>query len=223
MALGSLNDPRLGLLYKYPDNDPTAESRTFLELSSFPVSYAYVGRADGTALLYGSTGVQYNGFVSAGNYSYIGGPGFFHEVQGAPSVYGYSAGLATDFAYHYAANPGSAFVVSGTAFSYMSTTDTVNGVTQAYFNVGVGFSQNTGVSKNPGQDYAYIIDSPGNDTFVGGTPYSYMYSTDANGVFTEFDAAYAFTLVYGQSFVGGTDTAVNNDPTKNILVGFLLE
>ena len=41
-----------------------------------------------------------------------------------------------------------------------------------------------------------------------------MYSTNTSGSFTEFDAAYAFASVYGESFVGGTDTAINNDPTK---------
>ena len=48
---------------------------------------------------------------------------------------------------------------------------------------------NTGVSKNLGQDFAYIIDSPGNDTFVGGTAYSYMYIRNAHGSYAEFDAA----------------------------------
>ena len=43
------------------------------------------------------------------------------------------------------------------------------------------FGQNTGVSRNPGQDYAYLIDSPGNDTFVGGSSYSYMYTIGASG------------------------------------------
>ena len=79
---------------------------------------------------------------------------------------------------------------------------------------------NTGASNNPGKDTAYIIDSPGNDTFVGGTAYSFMYSTGASGNFTEFDAAFAFAVVYGESFVGGFDTAINNAPGKNILVGF---
>ena len=82
---------------------------------------------DGSVQLYGTAGVAYNGFVSAGNYSYVGGPGLFHLAQGAASVYGYSAGQASDFAYHYAGNAGSAYVVSGTSFSYMSCTDTVNG------------------------------------------------------------------------------------------------
>ena len=54
-------------------------------------------------------------------------------------------------------------------------------MTQSYFNVGVGFAQNTGVSNNPGQDFAYIIDSPGNDAFVGGTAYSYMDIQNSNG------------------------------------------
>jgi parallel beta-helix repeat protein len=217
ISLGSKTDAGVGTMQK---PDAHGNLHAFLTLSGFSTSYAYVGRNDGTVNLFGTAGVPYNGFVSAGNYSYVGGPGLFHLAQGASSVYGYSAGQPTDFAYHYSANPGSAFVVSGTAFSYMSTTDTVNSVTAPYFNVGVGFIQNTGVSKNAGQDYAYIIDSPVNDTFIGGMSYSYMYSTNAAGNFTEFDAAFAFALVFGESFVGGNDTAVNNDPNKNILAGF---
>jgi hypothetical protein len=216
ISLGSKADAGVGTMQKY---DSSGKPYTFLTLSDFPISYAYVGRNDGTVTLYGTAGVAYNGFVSTGNYSYIGGPGLFHLAQGASSVYGYSAGQAADFAYHYSANPGSAFVVSGTAFSYMSTMDTVGGVTQPYFNVGVGFLINTGVSKNPGQDYAYIIDSPGNDTFVGGTAYSYMYIQNPGGSFAELDTAYAFALVYAESFVGGTDTAINGDAGKNILGG----
>jgi hypothetical protein len=54
----------------------------------------------------------------------------------------WDTGQPTDFAYHYAANLGSAFVVSGTAFSYMSALDTVRGVTQPYFNVGAIFGVN---------------------------------------------------------------------------------
>jgi hypothetical protein len=220
IALGSKANAGAGTIQK---DDANGKPNPFLTLSDFKTSYAYVGRNDGTVSLYGTAGVPYNGFVSAGNYSYIGGPGLFHLAQGASSVYGYSAGQLTDFAYHYTANAGSAFVVSGTAFSYVSTTDTVNGVTEPYFNVGVGFTQNTGVSKNPGRDFAYIIDSPANDIFVGGTAYSFMYSTRADGSFTEFDAAYAFAIVYGQSFVGGFDIATNGDPNKNILVGFHLQ
>jgi hypothetical protein len=202
--------------------DASGNQHTFLTLSGFPISYAYVGRNDGTVSLDGTAGVPYNGFVSAGNYSYIGGPGLYHEAQGATSVYGYSAGQPTDFAYQYAANAGSAFVVSGVAFSYMSCTDqnpNASHATQAYFNVGVGFSVNTGVSKNPGHDYAYVIDSPGNDTFVGGNAYSYMYIQNPGGRFPELDTAYAFALVYGETFVGDTDYAYNNAPQHNILGG----
>jgi hypothetical protein len=213
LSLGSKADVGVGSMTKF---DASGKPYTFLTVSNFPVSYAYVGRADGTVQLYGTAGEPYNGFVTAGNYAYIGGPGEYHEAQGAASVYGYSAGQSTDFAYHYSANPGSAFAVSGTAFSYLSATDTVNGVTQPYFNVGVGFTQNTGVSKNPGKDYAYI-DSPGNDSFVGGTQYSFMYATNSAGTFTEFDAAYAFALVFGESFVGGVDKATNSDASKNVL------
>ena len=223
ISLGSKTDAGVGTILKY---DPSGKPFTFLTLSGFPISYAYAGRNDGTVQLYGTAGIAYNGFVSAGNYSYIGGPGLYHEAQGATSVYGYSAGQATDFAYHYSANAGSAYVVSGTAFSYMSSTDQnpdAAHATQSFFNVGVGFGLNTGVSNNPGKDFAYIIDSPGNDTFVGGDAYSYMYSSAANGSYTEFDTAYAFAVVYGESFVGGTDTATNSDPSKNILVGFHIQ
>jgi subtilase family serine protease len=219
VSLGSATAAGAGTLQKY---DANGSSYNFLTLSNFPYSYAYVGRNDGTVKLYGTAGVAYNGFVSAGNYSYIGGPGLFHLAQGATIVYGYSVGQPTDFAYQYSANPGSAFVVSGTAFSYMSTTDqnpSANDATQSYFNVAVGFPVNTGVSKNPGQDYAYIIDSPGNDTFVGGASYSYMYIQNGSGRYTELDTAYAFALVYAESFVGGTDTAINGDSSKNILGG----
>jgi Hypothetical glycosyl hydrolase family 15 len=219
VSLGSRTDAGVGTISRFVGNSTSNASYTFLTLSDFDTSYAYVGRNDGTVLLYGTAGVAYNGFVSAGNYSYIGGPGLFHLAQGASSVYGYSAGQPADFAYHYTANPGSTFVVSGVAYSYMSCTDTVNGQTQSYFNVGVGFQENTGVSKNPGHDFAYIIDSPMNDTFFGGSTYSYMYSTDGSGNFTEFDTAYAFALIYAQSFVGGVDAATNNDPTHNILGG----
>ena len=84
----------VGTIQKY---DASGSPLTFLTLSDFAISYAYAGRADGTVQLYGTAGVAYNGFVSAGNYSYIGGPGLYHEAQGASSVYGYSAGHGTWF------------------------------------------------------------------------------------------------------------------------------
>jgi hypothetical protein len=225
VSLGSRADAGVGAVAKFVGNSSSNASYSFMALSNFPISYAYVGRNDGTVSLYGTAGAAYNGFVSAGNYSYIGGPGLFHLAQGATSVYGYSAGQPTDFAYQYSANPGSAFVVSGVAFSYMSCTDqnpSSNNATQPYFNVGVGFLVNTGVSENPGLDIAYVIDSPGNDTFIGGSAFSYMYIQNADGSFAELDTAYSFALVDAQSFVGGFDTAVNNDPTKNIVFGFHL-
>jgi large repetitive protein len=220
VSLGSLNNDGTGTVTRFTNNDASEASFTFLTLHNFPISYAYVGRNDSTVNLYGTVGEPYNGFVTAGNYSYMGGPGMFHLVQGAPSVYGYSAGQPADFAYHYAANPGSAFVVSGTAYSYMSTMDTVNGVTQSYFNVGVGFLQNTGVSKNAGADIAYFFDSPGNDTFVGGTTISYMFIDGPPSPYAEFDAAYGFAMVNAESFVGGIDFAYIYDTTHNNTSGF---
>jgi hypothetical protein len=45
-----------------------------------------------------------------------------------------------------------------------------------------------------------------------------MYIQNGGG-YAELDTAYAFALVYAESFVGGTDTAINGDPNKNILGG----
>ena len=225
VSLGSKTNAGVGTLSKFVGNSTSSAEYNFLALSNFPISYAYAGRNDGTALLYGTTGTGEAGFVSAGYFSYIAAAttgAYYHEVAGAPSVYGYSAGNAGDFAYHYSMNAGSSFVVSGVAFSYMSGSQTNpedSGATDTFFNVGVGFTINTGVSNNPGADFAYIIDSPGNDTFIGGNAYSYMYIQAAGGSYTEFDTAYAFALVYAESFVGGTDTAINNDPSKNISGG----
>ena len=62
--------------------------------------------------------------------------------------------------------------------------------------------------------------SPANDVFVGNTTSSYMYSTDAAGNFTEFDEVMgSFALIIAESFVGGADTAINTNPSKNILGG----
>src|SRR5262249_35441732 len=50
-------------------------------------------------------------------------------------------GLPSDLGYRYSANPGSSFVVSGTACGYMSCSDQnpePGGATEALFNVGVG-------------------------------------------------------------------------------------
>ncbi len=72
----------------------------------------------------------------------------------------------------------------------------------------------------PAQRVGRLGGHEADDTFVGGTAFSYMYMQNADGSFAELDTAYAFALIYGESFVGGTDTATNNDPNRNILVGF---
>ena len=119
ISLGSKTDAGVGSIKKVGANG----TYDFLSLSNFPVSYAYAGRDDGTILLYGTQGTGTVGFVTAGYYSYVSAAttgAYAHFGEGAPDVYGYSAGNAGDFAYHYSMNPGSSFVVSGTAFSYMS-------------------------------------------------------------------------------------------------------
>jgi len=68
------------------------------------------------------------------------------------------------------------FVASGNTFSYMSGTD--NG--QSFFNEAVGFQVTYAIATH-GQSYAYLLDSPGNDVFVGYAPYSYMSGSDDTG------------------------------------------
>jgi hypothetical protein len=222
ISLGSKTDDGVAFITKFVGNNTSNASYNFLSLSKFPISYAYAGRADGTIKLFATQGTGSAGFVTAGYYSYISAAqtgAYAHFGEGASSVYGYSAGNAGDFAYHYSMNAGSAFVVSGTSYSYMSGTQTNpenSNATDAFFNVAAGFLVNTGVSNNPGKDIAYIIDSPLNDTYVGNAGYSYMFAANGAGGFNEFDAAYAFAIYYAQSFVGGTDTANKNSPANNL-------
>jgi hypothetical protein len=115
-----------------------------------------------------------------------------------------------DQAWHYDTAAMDSFVASGNTFSYMSGTD--NG--QSFFNEAVGFQVTYAVATH-GQSYAYLLDSPGNDVFVGYAPYSYMSGSDDTGAL--FNVAEGFALVYGESFVGGTDFAYNYSPSHNIL------
>lgn len=105
IILGSLTNPGVGSISKFTNSvGAPVTPYTFLTLSDFPDSYAYVGRFDPTVELMGTQGEGAVGFVSAGSYSYVGSAtnaDSFHEAAGAPNVYGYSAGNATDFAYHY--------------------------------------------------------------------------------------------------------------------------
>jgi hypothetical protein len=195
-------------------NKPNAAGtfQVFVLLNGFSTSYAYVGRADSATLegIASPRNLQ-NTFVTAGSYSYIFGDGEFHLVSGAKYVYGYESDPA-DQAWQYdAAGSLDAFVASGNAYSYMSGSDT-NGNT--FFNVAVGFQVTYGIATH-GNAIAYLIDSPGNDVFFGSTTYSYLSGTDSTG--SVFNVAEAFSLVYGESFVGGTDFAYNYAPTQNIL------
>jgi hypothetical protein len=84
---------------------------------------------------------------------------------------------------------------------------------QSFFNVAVGFQVSYGIATH-GNAIAYLIDSPGNDVFVGHASYSYL---SGAGV---FNVAESFNMVYAESFVGGTDFAYLYDPTHNIITGF---
>src|SRR5205823_1892952 len=105
-----------------------------------------------------------------------------------------------------------AFVDSGNAFSYMSGSD----AGQSFYNVAVGFGVSYGIATHD-QSFAYLIDSPGNDVFVGYASYSYLSGNDSNG--SLFNVAEGFRLVFGQSFVGGADLAYNFASFVNVLGG----
>jgi predicted outer membrane repeat protein len=181
----------------------------FLQLNNFPTSYAYVGCAD-SGQLNAKSGEQ-NIFVTGGGYSYIVGMGEFHLISGANNVYGYSAN-SSDQAWHYDTAALDSFVSSGRAYSYMSGTD--GG--KSFFNVAIGFGVNYGIATH-GMSFAYLIDSPGNDTFFGSTAFSYLSGT--TGGQSLFNVAEGFAVVYGESFVGGMDFAYNYDPSHNVLSG----
>jgi hypothetical protein len=196
--------PGGGALYV---DDPNVDG-PFLQFNGFNNTYAYMGRAD-SAQLTGNSGGG-NILVTAGDYSYITGGGQFHLISGAPSVYGYAAS-STDQVWHYDAAGGlDSFVASGSAYSYLSGTGS-NGNT--FFNEAVGFAVAYGIATH-GNAIAYMIDSPYNDVFAGYASYSYL---SGPGV---FNVAEGFSLVYGQSFVGGYDFAYNFDPSHNVLTGF---
>jgi autotransporter-associated beta strand protein len=199
-----------GLIQKVDANGNTVN---FLQLYNFPTSVAFVGPAD-NGRLYGSSGVA-NTLYTVGGYSYIEAPGVLHQISGAAYVYGYAAG-PNDTQLLFDGSGPTAVVISGTAFSYASGTD--NG--QAFFNEGVGFRINEGIAQHPGQDIAYMLDSPSNDVFVGLGTNSYMYNTDGEGNLNMLNEVFGFAMVYAQSFVGGIDFAYIYDSTHNITSGF---
>ena len=184
----------------------------FLSFKDFQNTYAYMGRADSGELR--GDGSVANILVTAGSYCYLTGGGDFHLISGAPSVIGLRTG-ANDQAWNYdVAGSLDAFVASGNAFSYMSGTD-ANG--NSFFNEAVGYNVSYGIATH-GNAIAYLIDSPGNDVFVGCATYSYLSGNDELG--GVFNVAEGFGTVYGQSFVGGADYAYNYAPGHNVLSGF---
>jgi hypothetical protein len=204
-----------GQVYKL---DVSNNASLFMQLNSFPTSYAFAGPADQGAL-YGTTG-ETNFLVTTPLDSYINSATQLHVVVGAGSLYGYSA-TANDWAYHYDGSGASTFQVSGIAYSFMVGTN--NG--RSFFNEAVNFRHNEGIALHLG-DLAIFYDSPANDVYssslVSGQDSSYMYSNDAHGNLDEYDAALAFTTVNAYSFVGGTDFAYNNDPAHSHVHGFTI-
>jgi hypothetical protein len=186
----------------------------FLTLSGFTTVVADAGHAD-PGLIVGTAGMP-NTFVGAGGYAYMNSGSAFYDISGAQYVYGLVAN-AYDVAYEYDGSGPSTLVTSGVAYSFMIGTDQG----QSFFNEAVGFRQNNGVARHPGQDSAIFYDSPMNDVFTGGPTLSYLYSDDAKGTLQEFDSAQGFALVEAYSFVGGIDEAYNYDPNHVHTNGFI--
>jgi hypothetical protein len=193
--------------------DGQGNSGQFLQMNGFTTVVAYAGHADG-GLITGTAGAQ-NTFVSAGGYAYMNSGKAFYEILGAQYVYGYAAS-AGDKAFHYDGSGPTAFVVSGTAYSFMIGTDN----DLSFFNEAVGFTDNEGIARHSAQDMAIFYDSPLNDVFVGYTRHSYLYSDNADGTFAEYDSATGFGQVFAYQFVGGVDIAYVYDPAVNTVVGF---
>jgi hypothetical protein len=207
--------PGGGTVFK---SDSIGNVSVFLQLSGFQSSYTYAGRAD-SALLQGTVGVGIeNVFVTAGTYAYEfqAGGSEFHLISGAAAVYGYAVNL-TDQDWQYdTAGSLDAFVASGNAYNYMSGSDTSG---STFFNIAVGFHVAYGISTH-GNAIAYLIDSPGNDVFVGDATVSYLSGSDNAG--SVFNVAEGFIQINAESFVGGLDTtdyAYNHDPSHNIIAG----
>jgi uncharacterized protein (TIGR03118 family) len=200
--------------------DGQGNAHNFLTMSGFKTVVSNAGKAD-PGLIVGTSGVA-NTFVSAGSYAYMNSGSAFYDISGARYVYGLAVN-SFDVAYQYDGSGPSAFVVSGTAYSFMIGTDGGKN----FFNEAVGFNTNYGVAQHAGQDTAIFYDSPANDVFAVIPPsasqpqeISYMYSDNPDGTLHEFDSAQNFAMVFAYSFVGGHDIAYNNDPAHNTVVGF---
>ena len=137
----------------------------------------------------------------------------FYYLKGARYVYSYALSSA-DFAYQYDGSGPTAYVVSGTAYSFMQGTDAGH----SFFNEAVGYAFNEGIAQHPNQDVAYFYDSAGSDALVGYTLYTSM--TSKSGNFAENDIAVYFTQIYAFSFVGGSDSAAIYDTGVNHVFGF---
>lgn len=169
-----------------------------------------------------------DGCLSQVNFSYItnGDLSHFRYVESVPVVYIYSQFGGRDYCVHNLNVSGGApeaYVMSGTAFSYGSGSVVSGGETFTYFTVCAGFPINYGYSIH-NDDFAYFIDSPGNDTYFGANnPFatSYMSGPHASGQ-GYFNAASGFPLCFAQSFVSPADfdTAVIANQFTNVIVGF---
>jgi hypothetical protein len=194
----------------------TGTTSDFTTIQGVEINYFYGTSAD-SALLSDSVGSD--GFVSYVEngipQAYISGPGHFVYASGVTSIGGYSVNGGNDWAVHYDSPFNDVFVASGNAYSYMSGLLPSEDLSapDRFFHAAVGFPTSYAYSRS-GTDVAYFLDSVGNDAFYSSLPYAYM---SGNGY---FNIGVGFSLVFGQSFVGGLDFAYNFAPGKTILAGF---
>jgi hypothetical protein len=193
--------------------DAAGHSYGLLFVSGFDHAYAYLGAIDSGVLL-DTAGVA-NTLVTTPSYSYLNSGNAYYLINGGAYLYGYAAN-PSDVVYQYAGTGPSTFVASGKEYSFMTGID----VNRTFYNQAVGFAFNYGQATHPGQDTAYLYDSPLDDVFSGDTHQSYLYADNADGSLAYFDQASYFTQVYANSSAGGIDYAYVYDAMVNHTIGF---
>jgi hypothetical protein len=143
-------------------------------------------------------------FDAAPNYGLMqSGGSYYNYAQGFDVCRGYAtAGL--DSAYFYDSKGDDRFVSS-------PNNGTMTDSRGTYLNVGVGFDNIYGYSKNGGNDSAILYDSAGNDIFTGNSRASQM-----RGAKNEYsNYAEGFKNLEARAENGGNDLALINDVAAN--------
>ena len=142
-----------------------------------------------------------------------------------------SSGQASDFAYHYSAN--SKRQPRASRASRSATVDTDQNPQRPTMRHAILLQCRRRLppehrrfqAPRPGLHRVFSMDDLRGQTATHGLrrrrhTVRHVQSRTATAACHEFDAAYGSALIYAQSFVGGTDTAVNNAYSINIITGF---